>query len=248
MRDLVEKLLKTTGSAGKGKYGEVFVIQVNGQESKLCRQFPGACNMCRQFPTSGQVLVKLQRYHGKKNRHKTAQAEFDHHRRLAMPGKCATLPLAGTLCTAPIVPKIYAGIDSGAEFLTFMEYIEGDTLNQVLQRQGGRISPAQFAALERAVLALWANGYSHNDLHDKNIMFDKQGKVRLIDMGLSFRYDPPAKHPANVIPTAKYARDITDMADTLLTKWQIGRPPFPASTANMRMMRLYARLVGTGAA
>ncbi len=69
-----------------------------------------------------------------------------------------------------------------------MEFIEGETVKDVLERQG-RLDPAQIARVMRgmaeALVYAQAQGLIHRDIKPDNIMLGPDGAVKLADLGLA---------------------------------------------------------------
>jgi tRNA A-37 threonylcarbamoyl transferase component Bud32 len=69
-----------------------------------------------------------------------------------------------------------------------MEFIEGETVKDVLERQG-RLDPAQVARVMRgmaeALVYAQAQGLIHRDIKPDNIMLGADGAVKLADLGLA---------------------------------------------------------------
>ena len=74
----------------------------------------------------------------------------------------------------------------GVHFLT-MEFVEGDTLAAMIPRDG--LDTDRFfsytIALADAVSAAHDEGITHRDLKPANIMFDKGGRLKVLDFGLA---------------------------------------------------------------
>ena len=87
-----------------------------------------------------------------------------------------------------IVTAYEAGEDDGVHFLA-MEYVEGETLEQVLKR--GKPLPEKQALgltlkLSEALGQVWADhSMVHRDIKPANILLDRHGEPKLADMGLS---------------------------------------------------------------
>jgi len=97
----------------------------------------------------------------------------------------------------PNLPKVYDFFsDAGNEYMV-MEYVEGDNLAALLQRQGGPLP-------ERPVL-LWADQVLdaleelhgqqprpiiHRDIKPANIILTTKGRIKLVDFGLVKLFDP----------------------------------------------------------
>jgi TolB-like protein/tetratricopeptide (TPR) repeat protein len=74
----------------------------------------------------------------------------------------------------------------GIPFLT-MEYVEGKTLAAMIPRDGFDAETffSQAIALADAVSAAHDEGITHRDLKPANIMFDKAGRLKVLDFGLA---------------------------------------------------------------
>ncbi len=82
-----------------------------------------------------------------------------------------------------------AGIGHEGELHFFsMEFIDGETVKDVLERQG-RLEPAQIARVMRgmaeALVYAQAQGLIHRDIKPDNIMLGADGAVKLADLGLA---------------------------------------------------------------
>jgi serine/threonine protein kinase len=176
-----------------------------------------------RLPTSGPVFVKIQRMRrpgGDANfvddkDLQVAVAESAVHVRLR-DAPCVTLPGMRPVCVAKHVPQFfYSGqvVDTHTKkrhYLTFMATAPGKALKDHLgntrtrhrdargrfihTRNRGRISLHEFLAVERAVCAMWLNGYAHGDLHLDNMLYDRSSRhVTIIDFGFGMQL------PANLV-------------------------------------------------
>ena len=112
-------------------------------------------------------------------------------RSLALPGRLeamlAEARLAAGLKHPAIVGVHDVGHDDDGSVFIVLEYVEGTTLSDLLQR--GRIEPVRLAGLiasvADAVHHAHGAGLVHRDLKPSNIMIDGQGQPRVADFGLA---------------------------------------------------------------
>jgi RHS repeat-associated protein len=88
-----------------------------------------------------------------------------------------------------------------------MEYVDGDTLRELLRRLGGlgwrtviRIAEEICSALEEAHL----HGIVHRDLKPENVMLDREGHVKVMDFGIAHSPVFADTAPGAVIGTPSY--------------------------------------------
>jgi serine/threonine-protein kinase len=148
-------------------------------------------------------------------------------------------------------PAIVAVYDTGEDRTTsgatpyiVMEYVEGDTLRDVLRREG-RLNPRK--AMELAAEICGAldfshrNGIVHRDVKPGNVMITPQGAVKVMDFGIARAVSDSAAtmtSTAAVIGTAQYlspeqargegvdARSDVYSLGCLLYELATGEPPF----------------------
>ena len=86
-----------------------------------------------------------------------------------------------------VVAALEASEDRGVQFLT-MEYVEGHDLNELVKSVGPLpIKQALHCAIQaaRGLAAAHALGIVHRDVKPGNLMLDKVGLVRVLDLGLA---------------------------------------------------------------
>jgi beta-lactam-binding protein with PASTA domain/tRNA A-37 threonylcarbamoyl transferase component Bud32 len=133
---------------------------------------------------------------------------------------------------------------SGATPYIVMEYVEGETLRDVIRREG-RLSPERAMSLTADICAALdfshRNGIVHRDVKPGNVMITPQGTVKVMDFGIARAVSDSAAtmtSTAAVIGTAQYlspeqargegvdARSDVYSAGCLLYELVTGTPPF----------------------
>jgi len=148
-------------------------------------------------------------------------------------------------------PAIVAVYDTGEDRTTtgatpyiVMEYVEGETLRDVLRREG-RLDPERAMSLTADICAALdfshRNGIVHRDVKPGNVMITPQGTVKVMDFGIARAVSDSAAtmtSTAAVIGTAQYlspeqargegvdARSDVYSAGCLLYELVTGAPPF----------------------
>jgi beta-lactam-binding protein with PASTA domain/predicted Ser/Thr protein kinase len=148
----------------------------------------------------------------------------------------------------PSIVAVYdTGEDRGANGATpyiVMEYVEGETLRDVLRREG-RLEPGRAMSLAADICAALdfshRNGIVHRDVKPGNVMITPQGAVKVMDFGIARAVSDSAAtmtSTAAVIGTAQYlspeqargegvdARSDVYSVGCLLYELVAGTPPF----------------------
>jgi serine/threonine protein kinase len=120
--------------------------------------------------------------------------------------EAAVLPLrearAASALNHPNIVTVYAVEESGGLDFIVMEYIEGETLKDRLER--GPLAPSQLLDLGlqvcAAVGAAHARGIVHRDLKPGNILITPGGQAKVVDFGLAKQVSPPGTPDAGGAP------------------------------------------------
>jgi serine/threonine protein kinase len=107
------------------------------------------------------------------------------------------------------IPRIYDRFSEQNHHFLVMEYVEGETLEQILRVSGGRLEEDQ--VIDIALQILDTLEYLHNleppviyrDLKPSNVMLSSTGKVKLIDFGIARFFHPQGN--ATLIGTQGYS-------------------------------------------
>ena len=87
-----------------------------------------------------------------------------------------------------VVRVLDSGTDGDLHYVV-MEYVEGGSLRELLEKEGGRLSVARALAIvigvAKALEAATAHSIVHRDIKPGNIMFDLAGTPKLVDLGLA---------------------------------------------------------------
>jgi uncharacterized RDD family membrane protein YckC len=150
----------------------------------------------------------------------------------------------------PNVGHIYYIGDEGGQLFFAMEFIDGETLQQLLEREGQLPPERALDICRMAALGLREGqrlGFAHRDVKPSNLMIDRHGVVKVLDFGLvkeiaADRADPTLSQESTVLGTPLYlspeqARGEgidfrSDMYSLGVTLHQLvsGHPPFEAET------------------
>lgn len=163
------------------------------------------------------------------------------------------MQLIGQLDHPNIVRAYYAGESQGVYYLA-MEYVDGETLQQAVERQGPLSIGAACEAIRQAAEGLqcaWEHGIVHRDLKPSNLMLARTGAVKVLDMGLaccrSTQFSENLTHTGLIMGTEDYMApeqwenssqvsiqaDIYSLGCTLFFLLS-GQPPFSSSSGNRR--------------
>jgi beta-lactam-binding protein with PASTA domain/predicted Ser/Thr protein kinase len=103
--------------------------------------------------------------------------------------------------------SIYDWGEVDGTYYIVMEYVEGETLKDLVRRQGRlggseavRISLQLLAALEFA----HRTGIVHRDIKPQNVMLDRDGNVKVMDFGIARAADSGMTEAGSILGTAQY--------------------------------------------
>lgn len=122
----------------------------------------------------------------------------------------ANRPTEGEIGMKIVHPNVVRTFDWGEtskrEYFVVMEYVDGQSLQFV--RQSRVLSLAEkvnlLAQAADALAAVHAAGFIHHDFGPKNLLVDRDDRVRLIDFGLSVPNTPEFQRPGNRTGTLQY--------------------------------------------
>ncbi|NOT30391.1 MAG: serine/threonine protein kinase, partial [Planctomycetes bacterium] len=148
-----------------------------------------------------------------------------------------------------IVGVYAAGEEQGVRFLA-LEYLEGQSLDELLRAEGPRLEPTRVVRwgreLAEALSSAHAQGVVHRDVKPSNVRIGLDGRARLLDFGLaqladasalsasgSFRGTPYYASPEQVDPRGKTIDARTDVYSLGATLYQCltGQPPFEGASS-----------------
>jgi serine/threonine protein kinase len=166
----------------------------------------------------------------------------------------------------PNVASVFHLGTKGQDYFYAMEYVEGETLDHLIRRQGELKVPLALAIASQVAAALGAahkEQIVHRDIKPSNIMlsFDEDNgvRVKVIDFGLAraasvSQSDPALSAPGTFAGTPMFASpeqcagreaDIrSDIYSLGVTLWEMlaGKVPFSGTTAEVMSLHLHAPL------
>jgi tRNA A-37 threonylcarbamoyl transferase component Bud32 len=149
---------------------------------------------------------------------------------------------AAAALSHPNVVAVFDTGDDGQDHYIVMELVDGDTLADVLKRQG-TLDPDRAAAIgEDVATALHAahdRGLVHRDVKPGNVMIDRDGRIKVMDFGIArAAAEDTLTQTGTVLGTAAYlspeqargdpvdARSDIYSLGCVLFEAVAGRPPF----------------------
>ena len=146
----------------------------------------------------------------------------------------------------PNIVSVYDWGQVGSENYIVMEYVEGETLKELIRRRGRLTgSDAVGIALEllAALGAAHANGVIHRDIKSQNILLDREGRAKVADFGIAQAGDPGMTEVGSILGTAQYlapeqarGEPVDERSDlysvgVVLYEMLTGRVPFKGDSA-----------------
>jgi formylglycine-generating enzyme required for sulfatase activity/tRNA A-37 threonylcarbamoyl transferase component Bud32 len=151
----------------------------------------------------------------------------------------------------PNIIKVTDLIDDGDTVAFVMEYIEGETLKEYLERKG-KLSDDEikllFTQMLDAVGYVHEQNLVHRDIKPSNFMLDKKGKVKLMDFGIAKNTDAnsaeytqtgtgmqmgtPMYMSPEQVKSSKEVGPASDIYSLGVVLWQMvsGRKPYNSNT------------------
>jgi len=109
--------------------------------------------------------------------------------------------------THPNIVGVYDWGQAGAQNYIAMEYVEGETLKDLIRREG-RLSGTRAVEIARELLsavgAAHAKGVVHRDIKSQNILIDHEGRAKVTDFGIAQAGDPGMTEAGSILGTAQY--------------------------------------------
>jgi WD40 repeat protein len=113
--------------------------------------------------------------------------------------------------THPNLPRIYEQFSDAGRWYLVMDYIEGETMEGLLGREGGKLPPEKVLAIGLQLCSVL--DYLHNrqpaiifrDLKPANVMLAAGGHVYLIDFGIARHFKPGQSKDTSALGSSGYA-------------------------------------------
>ncbi len=98
--------------------------------------------------------------------------------------------LVGASLNHPNLVFVYdVGTQSGGDLVIVMEYVDGESLSEVIDRHGGAPNPREalrvLSGVAAGLDAIHAQGIVHRDVKPANVLLGPDGAVKLADLGVA---------------------------------------------------------------
>jgi serine/threonine-protein kinase len=128
-------------------------------------------------------------------------------------------------------------IDADGTVFLVMDLLDGETLEQRLQRKGKRLDPAEVMAIGYRLLGVLAaahdKGVVHRDIKPENVMLTRDGSLKILDFGIAHMRESTTSvtrssssygTPAYMSP--EQARGRWELVDAQSDLWAVGATMF----------------------
>lgn len=87
----------------------------------------------------------------------------------------------------PHVAALYDFQEIGGQLCIFMEYVDGESLEDLVKRRAFTVEDAlqTFAAICEAIAYVHANGIVHRDIKSQNVKLTANGTIKMLDFGIA---------------------------------------------------------------
>lgn len=106
-----------------------------------------------------------------------------------------------------IVQSFEHGMTTNKEPYVVMELVDGMGLNFLIETRSKQLDGHRIDYLSQladGIAHMHKVGFLHRDICPRNVMVDKEGVVKIIDLGLAVPYTPPFCKPGNRTGTTNY--------------------------------------------
>jgi len=150
---------------------------------------------------------------------------------------------------------LYGELDDGSLYIV-MEFLQGMTLSDLVEKQGGKIGLAETVAIVKQIAAglsfLHHHGLVHRDIKPQNVFFGVGGRVTILDLGVvRDQANPGLTRPGAMVGTPYYMsseqargeRNLDGRVDVyacgvMLYEALTGKRPFTGKTYNALLMAI----------
>lgn len=149
----------------------------------------------------------------------------------------------------PNIVDVYDAVSEGETHAIVMELIEGPTLADIIE-QDGHVDPRDAipvaVSIADALQAAHDRGLVHHDVKPRNVLFDRDGNVKVADFGIAraassdittVQGSPPYLAPEQARGGRSDARSDVYALGCVLYEMLTGRPPFAGDSASAIVMQ-----------